>query len=177
MSTLAVQILCAVLAVVFAWSACAKFVRYDDWRVALAGYRLPAAMERVARLLVPVAELFVPILFIAGAVKSGAGLVVALVAGFSLAVLRARSFEGDRLPCGCFGKTKVHDYRLMLIRNSFLGALAAVLLLAGDDVALFDGIGAPGSSEVVPVTLTVVGLVGLGWALWAATSALRKGQH
>ena len=177
MSTLAVQILCAVLGLVFAWSACAKFVRFDDWREALAGYRLPAILERIARLLVPVVELLVPVLFIAGRVKAGAALVVALVAAFSLAVLRARSFEGDRLPCGCFGKRKVHDYRLMLIRNSFLGGLAAVLLLAGDDVPIFEGIGAPGSSEVVPVTLTVVGLIGLGWALWAASTAFRKGQH
>jgi hypothetical protein len=65
----------------------------------------------------------------------------------------------------------------MLVRNSILGALAAALLLAGRDVALFDGIGAPSSSEFVPVTLSVMGLLAAGWAVWAAGSSFRKGQH
>ena len=177
MSTLAVQLLSAVLGVVFAWSAVAKFVRYQDWIVALAGYRLPPVVERISRVAVPIVELAVPALFVTGNVRAGAALVVALVGTFSLAVLRARASEGDRLPCGCFGKSKEHDYRLMLLRNGFLGAIAALLLLAGEDVALFDGLGAPRSSEVIPVTLSIVGLLGIGWALWAAGSAFRKGQH
>ena len=177
MSPLTVQILAAVLSVVFAWSACAKLLRLQDWFAALAAYRLPPLLERTARVAVPVVELLVPAFFVAGNVGAGAALVVALVGTFSLAVLRARSREGDRLPCGCFGKAKVRDYRLLLVRNSILGAMAAGLLLAGGDVALFDGVGAPSSSEFVPVTLSVMGLLAAGWAVWAVGSSFRKGQH
>jgi len=177
MSPLTVQILAAVLSVVFAWSACAKLLRVQEWFAALAAYRLPGPLERTARVAVPVVELLVPTLFVVGNVRAGAALVVALVGTFSLAVLRARSLEGDRVPCGCFGRAKVRDYRLLLVRNSILGALAAALLLAGEDVALFDGVGAPNSSEFVPVTLSVMGLLAAGWAVWAAGSSFRKGQH
>ena len=162
MSSLSVQLLAAVLSAVFVWSACAKLIRYREWQVALAGYRLPEPVERAARPGVPVAELLVPLLFVLGNVGAGAALVVALVAAFSLAVLRARALEGDRLPCGCFGRTKAHDYRLMLVRNSVLGVLAGALLLAGHDVPLFDGVGAPDASEALPITLSVAGLVAVG---------------
>lgn len=177
MSPLMVQILAAVLSVVFAWSAWAKLLRYEEWLAALARYRLAPGLERPARAAVPVFESVVPILFITGNVGAGAALVVALVAAFSLAVLRARSLEGDRLPCGCFGKSKVRDYRLMLVRNSVLGAIAGALLLAGNDVPLFDGMGAPTSSEFVPLMLSVLGVIAAGWAAWAASSAFRKGRQ
>jgi hypothetical protein len=177
MSTLAVQILAAVLSVVFAWSASAKLLRYQEWRIALAGYRLPVPVERAARAGVPIVELLVPLLFIAGNVAAGAALVMALVGAFSLAVLRARSLEGDRLPCGCFGRGKARDYRVMLLRNSVLGTLAAALLVAGRDVRLFEGVGAPDGSEVIPITLSVAGLVAAGWAVWMASCSFRKGQH
>jgi hypothetical protein len=138
---------------------------------------LPSALERTSRIAVPVVEIVVPVLFVVGNVGAGAALVVALVGAFSLAVLRARAVEGDRLPCGCFGRSKARDYRLMLVRNAALGVAAGTLLLAGRDVPVFDGVGAPRSSDVIPLTLSAIGLVAAAWAVWAAGSALRKGQH
>ncbi|MGH2753684.1 MAG: MauE/DoxX family redox-associated membrane protein [Actinomycetota bacterium] len=171
-----VQIPAALLGVVFAWSAAAKLLHHQEWLAALARFRLPPVMERSARVVVPVVEFLVPVLFVAGSVRAGAALVVALVAAFSVVILRARRLEGDRLPCGCFGKSKVRDYRLMLMRNSMLGVVAGILLLQGEDVAMFSGLGAPRGSEIVPVALVIVGLSAAAWALWVASSLFRKGQ-
>ena len=176
MSEVAVRLLAALLGAVFAWSAVAKLLHMEAWKSALARYRLPAPVERAARGLVPAVELVVPVLILVGSMRAAAALVLVLVGVFSLAVLRARSLEGDRLPCGCFGKTKARDYRLMLVRNSVLAVMASALLLGADDVPLFEGIGAPDGSEILPVVLVLVGLVAVAWIAWSAGSSFRKGQ-
>jgi hypothetical protein len=152
-----------VLAVVFAWAALAKVVRFRAWREALAGYRLPAGAERAARPSVPAAEGVTVALLVAGgdATQAGAALALALVGAFSLAVLRAQRLQGDRLPCGCFGGAGSRDYRLMLVRNGTLGAAAAIALLYPAAGAV--QVGAPDASQAVPAALAAVGAGLIAW--------------
>lgn len=151
------------LAIAFFWAAVAKASRPSAWRSALLGYRLPDGIVTPALVFVPVVELVTGLLLAAGGVgsKAGAALSVALLAAFSLAVLRARRLQGDRLPCGCFGGAGTRDYRLMLVRNAFLGAVAALVLLV-PRVARFE-LEAPRGSQLVPALLVAVGVALIGW--------------
>lgn len=159
----------SLLALAFAWAAVAKVSRFSSWRGALAGYRLPGSLVGPALVLVPLFELVVAVLLVGGGdvTRAGAALSVALLAGFSLAVLRARRLQGDRLPCGCFGGSGSRDYRLMLVRNALLGAVAAAILL-------FRGIAdyavaAPESSQVVPALLVALGVALIAWLVVSVT--------
>jgi hypothetical protein len=164
----------SLLALAFAWAAIAKVSRFGAWRGALNGYRLPKAIEGPALVLVPVVEIIVAGLLVGGGdvTKAGAALSVALLAGFSLAVLRARRLQGDRLPCGCFGGAGSRDYRLMLLRNAFLGAVAAAILLV-PDVAGYE-LEPPDASQAVPALLVALGVALLAWLL---VSVARNGAR
>lgn len=162
------------LAVAFAWAAVAKVARFAAWREALAGYGLPEAAESAARVLVPVVEVAVAVVLVSGgdASRAGAALAVALLGGFSLAVLRAQRVQGDRLPCGCFGGGGRRDYRLMLVRNATLGAVAAIALLFPRAGAFEPA--APDAAQIVPAALAAAGL-GLGaWLVLAARKGFRR---
>jgi hypothetical protein len=162
------------LAAAFAWAAVAKLARFPAWREALAGYRLPEPAERAVRPLVPLTEAVVAVLLVSGgdASRAGAALAVALLGGFSLSVLRAQRLQGDRLPCGCFGGRGGRDYRLMLVRNATLGAVAATALLF-PRAGAFDAV-APDASQVVPAALAAAGL-GLGvWLVLASRKGFRR---
>jgi hypothetical protein len=151
-----------VLATTFAWAAIAKVARPGLWRSALAGYRLPRGVRTVALVVVPVAEGIAAVLLVLGgdAMRAGAALGVALLAAFSLAVLRARRLLGRRLPCGCFGGSGDRDYRLMLVRNSALGVVAAAVLVLPERRL---GLDAPAFGEAVPVILAASGLAMVAW--------------
>ena len=151
------------LAVAFFWAAIAKASRPPAWRAALVGYRLPTRVVTPALVLVPVAEIVAAVLLSAGgnASKAGAALSVALLGAFSLAVLRARQLGGDRLPCGCFGGSGSRDYRLMLVRNAFLGAVAASILLV-PAVARYE-LEPPPASDLLPALLVGLGVVLIAW--------------
>lgn len=159
----------SLLAVAFFWAAVAKASRPSAWRTALLGYRLPDGIVAPALVLVPVFEILTAVLLSGGgtATRAGAALSVALLAAFSLAVLRARRLRGDRLPCGCFGGTGSRDYRLMLVRNAFLGAVAALVLLV-PRVARYE-LEAPPASQLVPALLVAVGVALLGWLAVSVT--------
>lgn len=160
---------------VFAWSAVAKLIRHGTWRGVLARYRLGrwGALVAVA---VPPVELAVPALILGGATRAGAALALLLLVPFSLAVLRARALEGDRLPCGCFGKANTRDYRTVLARNAGLGVLSGVILLGGPDVSLAEGMTFPSTSELLPAALVATGLVTASLVAVGVMRALRKGQ-
>jgi hypothetical protein len=151
------------LAVVFFWAAIAKASRPSAWRQALVGYRLPNGIVTPALVLVPVLEIVAGVLLSSGgdASKAGAALSVALLGAFSLAVLRARSLQGDRLPCGCFGGSGSRDYRLMLVRNAVLGSVAALILLV-PRVASYEIDRLP-ASDVLPAVMVAIGVVLIGW--------------
>ncbi|HEX2196144.1 MAG TPA: MauE/DoxX family redox-associated membrane protein [Actinomycetota bacterium] len=158
----------SLLALAFGWAAVAKVTRFPAWRAALAGYRLPPAVATPALFVVPAAEVGTAFLLARGGdvTRAGAALSVALLAAFSLAVLRARRLQGDRLPCGCFGGSGTRDYRLMLVRNGFLGAVAAAILLVPR--AATYALESPDSSQTIPVLLVAAGLVLIGWLVLAA---------
>lgn len=159
----------SLLAVAFVWAALAKASRPPAWRSALLGYRLPDQLVTPALVGVPVVEVVAAFLLAAGgaATKAGAALAVALLAAFSLAVLRARRLEGDRLPCGCFGGTGSRDYRLMLVRNAFLGAVAAAVLLV-PRLARYE-LEVPSSGEVVPALLVAGAAAAITWLALSVT--------
>ena len=173
MSDITVRIASLALASLFAWSAAAKLLRYDAWRIALAGYALPRPMELGARALVPLTELALAAAIVLGAVRLGAAASLALLAAFSIAILRARSIQGDKLPCGCFGRTKKRDYRWSLARNAGLALVAALTLARGEDVSPLDGFAVPSGSEVVAFGLV---LVGAGLVVWMLLNVLRIGN-
>ena len=171
MHTALVQISVAVLACVFAWAAAAKLFGWRTWRSALARYRLGGRLEAVAAIGVPLGEALVVVLLLWGDVRVAASVVVALVAMFSLVLLRARAAQGTRLPCGCFGGTSTRDYRLMLVRNASLAVAAAVILYGGSSSVSWT---VPSGSELVAMLLTSIGLLLLAWITWQTRSALRK---
>jgi hypothetical protein len=168
-----IQVSALLLVATFAWAGLAKAFRWRRWRAALSRYRLGPTLERAALLGVPATELAVVVLFVMGEVRIGAALVVALVSAFSIAVVRARGLEGDKLPCGCFGASHSRDYKEMLIRNALLAALAAGVLL----LARVGGAGAsapPARAEIVPALLVAIG-IGVGaWVLWQVGTSLRR---
>ena len=161
-----------VLAVTFAWAASAKAVGWSRWRTALAGYSLPPGVERIARVATPVAEAVTAVLLVTDGVLVGAALTVALVAAFCIAIARARSFQGERLPCGCFGGREEISVGALLARNALLAVLAGLVLVTGNEV------GSPladlRASQAVPATLIALGLAAGAWMVWQASTALKR---
>lgn len=151
------------LGVVFVWAAVAKIARFPIWRRDLEAYRLPGTAALAVA--VPVVELAVPALVVAGFGAAAAALALVLLGCFSGAILRARRLHGDRLPCGCFGGQDRRDFRVLLVRNAALGALA--LASFDDPVAAVPGIE---SAEAIPLLL--IGLA-IGLALLLAREARR----
>jgi hypothetical protein len=151
-----------VLAVVFAWAGVAKVIRWGTWRSGLGRYRLGRG-EPAASVAVPGLEFAVVGGLIAGRSLAAAALTLALLAGFCLALLRARSSEGDRLPCNCFGRNSALDYKTMLLRNTILGIPAAMILIGGKDFLLLDDLKAPTTGEAIPIALVAVGVVFVVW--------------
>jgi uncharacterized membrane protein YphA (DoxX/SURF4 family) len=176
MSEAVVRTISLLLASVFAWAAVAKVVRFGAWRSVLAGYRLPAGTERPIAVLVPLVEVAVAALLLIGETRAGAALSVMLLSSFSLALVRARALQGDRLPCGCFGATKERDYKLLLLRNGVLALLPAALLLGGRDVVPTSGVGWPSMSDALPTLLTLAGLVAALWIAREVASSFKKGR-
>src|SRR5918999_3218614 len=157
-----------VLAGVFAWAALAKAVRFRRWRSSLDAYRLP--LPGVLAAAVPAAEAAITALVLLGRTRVAAVAALVLLAGFSMAVLRARRLVGDRIPCGCFGGRSRRDYRVLLARNA---ALVPVALAALSDPGI---VTTPADVEVIPVALLVLGVVLLG-LLMREVARLTPGQR
>jgi hypothetical protein len=160
------------LMLVFVWAAAAKVVRFRAWRRALAGYGLHGATERLAAPAVPALEAAAALTLAFVSIKVGAALSLVLLGGFSLAVLRARAQRGNRLPCGCFGRTKARDYRLMLGRNAVLVIPAAAVLLSEETHGLLFGMEVPAAGEIIPALLAALGIGIVVFVLWQASNVL-----
>jgi hypothetical protein len=145
------------LVIVFAWAAGSKILRFHRWRGGLSRYHL-GFFELPGAVVVPLAEAAIVVALFLGATKAAAAGTIALLSGFSGAVLRARSFEGDRLPCNCFGRAAAHDYKSMLIRNGLLGVPAAFILLRGRDVTLLGDVRLPRTGQMLPALLIAIGV-------------------
>lgn len=169
-----IQVCSALIAVVFAWSAGTKIAQPQAWRTVLQRYRL-GGISTPAVVLVPGAEALVVALVLLGETRAAGAMSVGMLSAFTLAVVRLRNTEGDRLPCGCFGSSKVRDYRIVLLRNTLLGSAAAVMLAGDRDVALLDGIGVPSGSQIVPALLVVVAVAAAVWLLYSVTRSFKRG--
>lgn len=165
------------VAVVFGWAAVAKVVQWRSWRSSLIAYGIPRAGEATAAVLVPLAELGVVALVVSGLMNVAMAFALGLLALFSFAVLAARARSGDRLPCGCFGKAEARDYRLMLVRNALLSALAATVLLAGDGETVVSGADLGARDEILPALLVAGGVLLGVWMLRHATQLMRRREH
>jgi hypothetical protein len=118
-----------VLAAVFSWAAVAKLIDREAWTQAVSAFGL-GSLEGPAAIGVPLLEAGVAGLVVAGSPVAGAALSLGLLAAFTVAIFRARARVGDRVPCGCFGRTARRDVRLVLFRNAALAALAALVVAA-----------------------------------------------
>jgi len=170
------------LAIAFAWAAISKLASFQRWRRALKGYALPSSLERAALLGTPALEAVTVGLILTGPLEVAGALSLALLAGFSVVVLRARVTQGDRLPCGCFGGTTERDYRLMLVRNAVLGLPAGALMLSGNS-GLIDRLESFEGSDALPFGLV---LLAGGLIVWMTMGLLEmmntrtkpsKGNH
>ena len=162
------------LALTFTWAVVAKAFRWSVWMESLDGYGFEGAARRAVAISVPVAELAVASLIVLGPVRAGLAASLFLVSIFSFGILQARSRGGDRVPCGCFGKTDERDYRWLLVRNGLLAALAGTALLGGADESVVSLTEAPSSSEILPALLVSGGVVLLAWLGWIVVTLMRK---
>lgn len=155
----------------FAWAAAAKFIGGNEWPKAVAGFGFSGVFARAVAIAVPLFELVIVALFVAGAVRPAAALTLALIAAFSAAIVRVRGSKNEnRVPCGCFGGSRDYDYRLLLARNAGLALLGAIVLVAKGDVSLAP----PTGAELVPTGLVVVAGVLLTWMAVQTASSLRR---
>ena len=161
------------LALAFAWAAVAKLSGLERWRTALAGYGLPGPIERPTAALVPIAELAVAFVTIAVSVRLGALVALAMLALFSVAILRARSIKGDRLPCGCFGGSAVRHYTTMMLRNAALGTLAVIVFFSAGDTGDVSA-SVPAASDVLPAVLVLAGVALIGWVGVQTSRSLQR---
>ena len=162
------------LAGAFAWAALAKLSGFGAWRNVLAGYGIPERLRPSVSVAVPLGELVIAFVTVLVAAQIGALLSLMALAGFSLAILRARSLQGDRLPCGCFGGADVRSYKTMMLRNVLLALLAGTVLL-GDVTASRPSL--PGAGESIPAVLTIVGAALIVWVAWQTSVSLRRREH
>ena len=119
------------LCATFGWAAVVKLLRYERWTAIVDRYALPSFLGTIAKPGVPLAEVAIAVTGVFVSQRVGAAAALAALALFSLAVLRARAINGDKLPCGCFGGSEERHYRTMILRNALLSTLAATVLLTG----------------------------------------------
>ena len=175
MPEVAARIAALLLCAIFAWAAAVKLLGYERWSAILDRYGLPPIVTAIARPTVPIAEAAIAIFGAFLSPRIGAAAALAVLAGFSLAVLRARRINGDKLPCGCFGGSEERHYRTMIIRNGVLGAFAAAVLLADEHV---DPVATalPTIDDALPVALVVVGFAVALWTAAQVSNAMRRSR-
>ena len=159
-----------ILTITFTWAVAAKFIRGNEWPSAVTAFGFRGASAQAIVFAVPLAETAVVLLFFLGALRAAGALTLALVASFSAAIVRVRMQTGGRVPCGCFGKTRERDHRLLLARNASLAVLAACVLLGPDDASLRPS--QPGA--VIPIVLAIAGVGLVIWMALQTTSSFRR---
>ncbi|HET6770018.1 MAG TPA: MauE/DoxX family redox-associated membrane protein [Actinomycetota bacterium] len=164
------------ISVLFGWAAVAKLARLSSWRTTLRGYGVRRPLGMLALPLVPVAEAAVPVLALLGRIRESATLALILLIIFSGAVIHARRAQGRRLPCGCFGKKKSHDYRALLLRNLALGLLAGAAIAGRPARPVLESLRWPHVGEALPALLVLLGLA-LGTSAIAQILRLRTGPR
>jgi len=162
------------LAGVFAWSGSTKILRSERWRLDLVSYRLNRPLRAAGFLLLPWIEVGIAGALVAGAVRTGALLAIVLLAIFCVAIIRAHILTGtDKMGCGCFGGTRIRDYRLLLARNVFLAALASVVVSTSSGPSFTATLDLGGSSALVWL-MSALALLAVAWVLWQASQRMRR---
>jgi hypothetical protein len=123
------------------------------FRLALRGFRVvPRHLERPAASAVLAAEAAVVLLLTARAsAPIGLALAVLLLAAFTAGTARVVA-RGDRVPCGCFGRSSAPIGRAHVARNALLAVAGAAGAVAGL---------APGAGELDGPALLVLSLFAL----------------
>jgi Methylamine utilisation protein MauE len=172
----ALAVASVILAAAFAWAGLMKILQAERWLSDLRNYRLPRPVRALGFLVLPWLEICVAALLIASAARVGALIALTLLVLFCLAILRARALSGnDRMGCGCFGSSTLRDFRVLLLRNAALGALAAVVLASGRDRALGRSFPSDGSGALLAL-LTAAGGLAAAWILWQVAARIRRNQ-
>jgi methylamine utilization protein MauE len=168
----------AALAITFAWAATAKLVARRRWIRSLEAHRLPAAVARLARSGVPVAEALVPALVVLGLPRAAAWWAILLLVTFTAAALRTSGLGGGTVPCGCFGGRDRVDVRVAAVRNALLAGIAALVVASASDATLLGGLTRrPAAADALPVALVAGGLAVAAATAWRAAAWLRRGSH
>ncbi len=162
----------AALAVVFTWAALAKTIRPRRWRADLERYGLPPRLSSWVVPTVPAAEACLALALLMGFNRIGGIGALVMLALFTLALLRARSVVGDRVPCGCFGRGPTVSVRAAVARNAALAAVAVVAMARGSSAGLALP-PVPGGRDALPLLLAVGGLVAAAFTGWTVRRLLR----
>lgn len=161
MPELGVRLVLIALGVTFTWAALAKTLMWARWRSTLTSYGWSGPVGSILAPTVPLAEASVPILILLGAARASGAVALVLLAGFSAAILRARRFGGNRLACGCFGRTKERDYRGLLARNGLLALAASIAVTADQELISARSLATPTSGDLLPVALILIGIAAI----------------
>ncbi|HEX4305718.1 MAG TPA: MauE/DoxX family redox-associated membrane protein [Solirubrobacterales bacterium] len=169
--SVAVLVLRLGLAVVFAVAAAGKLARPAATAESLADFGAPRRLRRPGAFALPAAELAVAVLLVPGpTARWGAVAALALLLGFSVAVGRSLR-RGERPDCNCFGAVGSAPVGpRTLLRNAGLGAVAAIVLVAGPGAALASIDGATALAFLGGAVL--LGLAFLGWQLFEQNGRL-----
>ena len=114
-------------ALVFATAGCLKLRHPATARAAVRSVGMPGPLVGVGAWGLPLAELAVAVLFVAGASRFGPMAALALLVAFDVA-LAARALQGDLGLCHCFGRWSGKISGWTMARNFSLAAGAAFLL-------------------------------------------------
>ena len=163
------------LGATFAWAGVVKLLGYGRWSAILERYGLPGPLRAAAAPGVPAGEVAIAVTCAFVSPRAGAAAALALLSLFSLAVIRARSINGDRLPCGCFGGSEERHYRTMILRNAFLGALAGAVLLADGRVEPLSP-ALPTWGDALPALLVVCGAALAVWTVLQVSNAMKRSR-
>ena len=175
MSDVWVTIASVPLAGAFAWAGTMKVLEPERWRLDLVSYQVSRLFRVPAFLLLPWIELGISLALVAGAARSGAVLAIGLLGIFCVAIVRARLVLGsDKLGCGCFGGTRIRDYRLLLARNLALAALAGMIIVSSGrhpSIARGLDLGGPGA---LPLLLSILAVIAVAWIVWQMRQWMRR---
>jgi len=163
------------LALAFAWASGSKAADLRGWRRTLAAHGLPRGLEAAAVLVVPIAEVAVPLLVASGLTRAAGVCALTLVAVFTAEAIRAWRRFGPQVPCGCFGGREPVRPSALLLRNAVLAGAAIVAVLRPAPRPLLSWPAWPGPGEMLPMLLSVCGLAVAGATAWAAIRWLGRG--
>lgn len=165
----------AALAAMFAWAALSKVAGWRRWRRALRAHRLPETVGRVAARAVPLLELAVPTMILAGLPRAAGAWAVVLLVAFSSELIRIRKKMDGRVPCGCFGGRETVALGSAWLRNAAIGALAVFVWASTTNNANATWPAFPREGDVLPMLLSI-GAVGVATlATWRASVWLGRG--